>query len=348
MKCKGYLFLLLAIPCLYLLPGVESPAATEQQLKRYEFESQHMGTLFRITLYAQNDSLARTASDSAFQYVEKLNRILSDYDPDSELNRFTKLSGNGNYIDISEPLFEVLSKARQVSRHTKGAFDITVGPYVRLWRDIRTNDNPRLPSQEKLNQLQTLVGYHKILIDSTTSSAALLQKDMQLDLGGIAKGYAADEALRILGEFDINRALIDAGGDIVTGDAPPGKSGWRISIPVRQNEDQNKYITLELIHKALATSGDLFQYVVIGEERYSHIVNPETGIGLTNRSMVSVVAPDGITADSYASAVSVLGPKEGLRFIVRKKDTEARIEFLENDSVIYLQTNGFQGLILNH
>lgn len=340
---KAYLFLLLIIPFLYFLQEEKSPVARDLELKRYEFESQHMGTLFRITLYAEDDSLAGLASDSAFQHIEKLNSILSDYDPNSELNRFAGQSGNGNYVKISSPLFEVLNKALLVSRQTDGAFDITVGPYVELWRKMRSADEPRLPDEDKLKQLNNLVGYFKIQIDSTRQSAALLKKNMRLDLGGIAKGYAADEALRVLGEFNIYSALIDAGGDIVLGDTPPEKDGWHVSIPVRhEGEAENTYIILLLSNKALATSGDLFQYVEIGDKRYSHIVNPKTGIGLTDRSTVSVVAPDGISADSYASAVSVLGPQEGLRFIESKPGTEVRIEYVENDSVYVQQTDGFQ------
>lgn len=348
MNRQVHLFILIVIPLLISLQTDLPSVSGEEELNRYRFESQHMGTLFRITLYAPDDSVAQIASDSAFRHVEKLNSILSDYDPDSELNRLAEQSGNGNYVTVSRPLFEVLAAAQLVSRQTDGAFDITVGPYVRLWRTIRNADEPRLPDDETLKELQKRTGYHKVLIDSTTHSAALLIKDMQLDLGGIAKGYAADVALKVLESFNIKRALVDAGGDIVTGEPPPGKDGWHISIPVNQHKkDKMKLITLVLSNRALATSGDLFQYVVIDEERYSHIIDPGTGLGLTDRSTVSVIAPDGMTADSYASAVSVLGPKEGIRFIESKPGAEVRMEYLENDSVVVGQSPGFQKLTID-
>ena len=137
---------------------------------------------------------------------------------------------------------------------------------------------------------------------------------MRLDLGGIAKGYAADEALRVLCTRGIDRALVDAGGDVVIGDPPPGRIGWRIGIaPLEVDGAPSRYLTLA--QSAIATSGDAFQFVEIGGQRYSHIVDPRTGFGLNHRQSVTVRARDGITADSLATAVSVLGPEEGLQLI---------------------------------
>lgn len=316
-----------------------------QELQRYEYESRHMGTFFRITLYAQSDSIAEAASDSAFSYIEFLNDIMSDYKENSELNLLAQKSGKGNFVPVSTPLFEVLSKAQQVAKETGGAFDVTVGPYVKLWRNIRKMESPALPSPEEIRKLETRVGYNYVRIDSTSQSVALDKPDMQLDLGGIAKGYAADEALRILGGFGIHRALVNAGGDVVTGEAPPDKDGWRVSIPLRHpGQTQMEFMTFVISNSALATSGDLFQYVEIDSKRYSHIVNPQTGIGLADRSTVSVVAPDGITADSYASAVSVLGPDAGIRFIENKPDVAARIQYFENDTVAVRKSSSFGNL----
>jgi thiamine biosynthesis lipoprotein len=142
----------------------------------------------------------------------------------------------------------------------------------------------------------------------------LLKPEMRLDLGGIAKGYAVDKALAVLRRRGITRALVDAGGDIGLGDPPPGKPGWGIGVaPLEPGGPPGGFLWLS--RRAIATSGDTQQYVVIDGVRYSHLVDPRTGLGLTDHSSVTVIAPDGITADGLASAVSVLGPRQGLRLV---------------------------------
>lgn len=312
-----------------------------QSLKRYEVAEPHMGTTFNLIFYAPSDSLAQLAADSAFGHVEYLNSILSDYETDSNLNRLSRRSGSSAFIPVVGPLFHVISKAQQISRDTNGAFDITVGPFVRLWRKIRRKAYQRLPSSEVLNRYQKRVGYEFIKIDSSTTSIALTRPNMQLDLGAIAKGYAADEMLRILRQHNICAALVDAGGDIRMGNPPPGEKGWTVRIPGHYEDGSSHRLFLRLANKAVATSGDLFQHVEINGRRYSHIVDPRTGLGLTNQSMVTVIAPTGLLADSYASAVSVMGAEKGLSLIRSKENFAARIEFREAGGISVKETKRF-------
>lgn len=337
----AFRFFLLCLIFVSLLPAL-LPA---QALERYEYESVHMGTTFRIVLYSYSDSVAQVASKDAFQRIEGLNNVLSDYKETSELNQLSRRSGSSEPVTISSPLFRVISKAQEVALKTGGAFDVTVGPYVELWRRMNRNQEPELPTKETLQKQGASVGYRHIKIDSTRQAVALLKPDMQLDPGGIAKGYAADEALKILEKHGISSALIDAGGDIVLGDAPPGKRGWNISLLSHNKAGEPQAITLLLANRAVATSGDLFQHVVIEGKRYSHIINPHTGLGLTNQSLVTVVAPDGITADSYASAVSVLGPGEGMKLIERTDKLSGFIEYTQNDSVKQIFSSDFKKLL---
>lgn len=329
---------------IFLLPVLQLEAGA-QNLKRYEFEQQQMGTVFKLTFYAADDSVAEAASKRAYQHVEDLNSILSDYEPESNLNQLSARSGTIDFIPVDPVLFKVISKAQEVARQTGGAFDITTGPYVKLWRKIRRTNDPQLPSPELLRKYQQRVGYWHLKVDSSTTSVALIRPDMQLDLGGIAKGYAADEMLRVLNEYGIQAALVDAGGDIRMGDPPPGKEGWTIRIPGHQEDGKRHWITLQLANRAVATSGDLFQHLEIGRHRYSHIINPRTGLGLTDQSMVTVVAPDGITADSYASAVSVLGADAGVSFIESKPGCAVRIEYKKAGDMIEIKkSSGFDQL----
>ncbi|SHG46879.1 thiamine biosynthesis lipoprotein [Fodinibius roseus] len=318
--------LLLLLPFAVFL-SLRPPDAAAQDTMRYEFTERKMGTTFKITFYAGDDSIARAASEQAFRHVDKLNGILSDYEPESNVNKLSARSGSRRFFPVHPALFRVISKAQEVSRETDGAFDVTAGPFVKLWREIRRSDSPELPSAKQLCTYRKRVGYQHVKLDSSATAVALTRPGMQLDFGGIAKGYAADEILRILRTFDIRSVLVDAGGDIRLGDPPPGKKGWIIRIPAHNEKGRRHWTTLQLANRAVATSGDLFQHIDIDGKRYSHIIDPQTGLGLTNQSMVTIIAPDGITADSYASAVSVLGADRGISFIASKTGCALRTEF---------------------
>ncbi len=281
--------------------------------QRFKFEQRHMGVLFAITLYASDKSTANDASNAAFRQIAELNRIMSDYDPNSELMRLCRNSGPGKPVRVSRDLLIVLQRSIGLSCKTGGAFDITVGPIVKLWR--RARRRKELPTDKRLNAAKQLVGYRNIVIDVCAQTVELRKKGMKLDLGGIAKGYAADAALSELRKLGITRALIDASGDIVAGDPPPGKPAWKVAIAPLVDPEANPTIYLALSNAAVATSGDAFQFVEIDGIRYSHIVDPQTGMGLTTHSSVTVIARNATKADSLASAVSVLGPQRGLSLI---------------------------------
>ncbi len=287
-----------------------------------------MGVQWRILLYATDEVIANKASQNAFARVKELNKVLSDYDPESELNKLCRLSGPGKPIKVSQPLLEVLIKSQALSQETKGAFDVTISPVVRLWR--RARRQKLMPKNQRLQAARNKVGYESMKISLKDQTVELLKENMRLDLGGIAKGYAADVALTVLKKNGVSRAMIDASGDIVLGDPPPNTCGWKIGIS-SSDEQKGKIDRYLLLHNmAVATSGDALQHVVIDGKRYSHIVDPRTGLGLTDQSRVTVIAPDGTTADSLASAISVLGPEKGIKLINNKPGTACLILRHEN------------------
>jgi len=278
-----------------------------------------MGTLFQIVCYAADLNIARLAASAAFSRIAELDDIMSDYSPASELTRLNQQSG-GPSQKISADLFFVLSQAQQISRMTDGAFDVTVGPIVQVWRRARRRHE--LPDSGRLAQALHAVGFRKLQLDATSQSVRLGESGMALDLGGIAKGYAADEGLRVLRQSGLSSALVAAGGDIAVGNPPPGTEGWTIAVsPLEPTEQPMKQLLLS--ESAVSTSGDAEQFVEIGGKRYSHIVDPKTGIGLLGHRSVTVVAPNGITSDSLATAVCVMGPSRGLELIDSMKDTAA-------------------------
>jgi thiamine biosynthesis lipoprotein len=274
------------------------------ELKRFEFEEPHMGTKFRIVLYAPDKQYADKAAKAAFTRVEELNKIMSDYILDSELMRLCKKSETkpAGPVKVSDELFYVLSKAQEVAELSEGTFDVTVGPIVRLWRQARKER--QFPDPELLAAAMKRVGYKNVELDPKEQTVSLKVPGMLLDLGGIGKGYAADEALKVIGTFGIKSALVAASGDIAVSKAPPGRDGWRIDIAPLPGAKETRQ--LKLVDAAISTSGDAEQFVEIAGVRYSHIVDPRTGIGLKGRRSVTVVAKQGIYADSLTKMASIL------------------------------------------
>jgi len=312
----------LSVACLLTVLAAE-PAA----LKRFEATEAHMGTRFGMVLYAADEAAAVQGFRAAFRRIGELDHALSDYDPESELSRLSQSSPTPAPVSVSHDLGRVLAYAQELSQQTDGAFDVTVGPLTRLWR--RSRRQRELPSEALLAEARQATGYRAMQVDAAASTVQLLRPKMRLDLGAIAKGYAADEALAALKELGISRALINAGGEVVTGDAPPEQAGWRIGIaPLEPQAPPSRFLLLS--NAAVATSGDGWQFVEIGGVRYSHIVDPRTGLGLTRRSSVSVIAPTGMLADCLSTAVSVLGADAGLALIEKTPHTSALVLQLDD------------------
>jgi thiamine biosynthesis lipoprotein len=299
-------------------------------LERFEFEAKHMGTTFRIVLYAPDKDTAKKAADAAFARVAELDQIMSDYKQTSELMQLCKKFATevGEPVKVSDDLFTILTKAEETSKKSAGAFDVTVGPVVQLWRHARRTQE--LPDPKEFATARAKVGYQKVKLDATKKTVQLTTPGMLLDLGGIAKGYAADAALKLLKDkFGITRALVGAYGDIACGDAPPGKEAWSVDIaPIAKNQKPRH---LNLVNAAVSTSGDLEQFVVINGVRYSHVLDPKTGLGLTGQRSVTVIAPNGTTADSMTKAVSVLPQEQALKLIEDIQGAATYIVILDKD-----------------
>src|SRR4051812_15617110 len=191
---------------LWLCTSCASAPNPTEMLQRFEYEEAHMNLPFRLVFYAPGKAEADRAARDAFERIEDLNRSMSDYDPESELSRLSRSSGQGSAVPVSADLWRVLKRAHDLSEESHGAFDVTVGPYVNLWRQARRTH--RLPDPTRLAQAGRSVGYEKMRLIPASRAVELLAPEMRLDLGGIAKGYALDEALKILQKHGIQRALV--------------------------------------------------------------------------------------------------------------------------------------------
>jgi FAD:protein FMN transferase len=317
-------------------------AGEERGARRFAFAERHMGVEIKLTFYAAEDAVANRAAQAAFARFAELDRTLSDYQTDSELSRFSASSASGEWVALGPDLWTVLAHAQALSRRSGGAFDVTVGPLVKLWR--RARRQREMPSDMRLSEARAVVGYQLLELDAARRSGRLMRPGMRLDLGGIAMGYAADEALAVLRERGISRALVDASGDIVAGDPPPGEIGWRVGLPPAADASAPPEQFLALANAAITASGDAFQFVELDGRRYSHIVDPHTGLGLTDRTTVTIVAPTCIVADSLATAVAVLGPGRGAALVDKTPGASLRIVRLSGETPEVITSAGFADL----
>jgi thiamine biosynthesis lipoprotein len=280
--------------------------ANAQVPARFEYKEYHMGVDVRIVVYAPDQATAERACAAAFERFAELDTAMSDYRADSELMRLCTHAG-GPPVRVSRDLFVVLQRSQEVAQRSDGAFDITCGPIVALWR--RARKTHLLPTPHEIEEARSLVGWERLRLDPRRQTAQLLTPGMKLDLGAIGKGYADDCAQQTLKRFGITSALVEAGGDMVVSAPPPGQDGWKIEV---SNAGEGAHSpVLRFANVAISTSGDTEQFVEIGGRRYSHVVDPRTGQALTDRYEVTVIAPNGLTSDSLSTAICVLGPEKG-------------------------------------
>lgn len=324
------------VACCLLLSADLSAA----DLQLFEAVEPHMGTLVRIQLYAADTGQANQAFRAAFDRIAQLDAALSDYKAESEVNRLCR-AAVGMPVKVSADLFRVLASALQLAEETDGAFDVTLGPVTLLWRQARQQH--RLPAPDALREALQRSGYRKLHLDAASRTVTLDQAGMRLDFGGIAKGYAADQALAALADLGIRRALVAASGDLAIGDPPPTRQGWSVGIDSPDPRAAGFSRVLDLCNAGVSTSGDASQNLAIGGLKYSHIIDPSSGIGLTRPIAVTVVARYGIDADSWSTALSVLGPERGMALVEKHPGLGARFTIGRETSFHIMESRGWPG-----
>ena len=287
---------------------IQFASAQSSALQRYQFRELHMGGEVEITAYSHSSDAAENAMRAAFAEFARLEQIMSDYRPDSEVRQLVKNS-NGKPVKVSRDLFQVLREARIASLASGGAFDVTVGPLVKLWRKSR--DTKILPAPPEIRGALRTVGFERVVLDPAKQTVTVMPGAL-IDLGGIAKGFACDAAMAKLKAGGIKSAMILAGGDILVSGPPPGEAGWKIDA---QGHPSGYFM---LVDQAISTSGDANQFVEIGGRRYSHIVSPFNGLGLTPSIQATVVAPRAVETDAFATALCVLGHGKGSALAKRR------------------------------
>ncbi|TAE26518.1 MAG: FAD:protein FMN transferase [Cytophagales bacterium] len=304
-----------------LILGLSGPFQSScgaQALQRFAFGRGLMGTQFRVILFAPDSLIAQAAYSQVSARMDTLNQIMSDYLDGSEINRLSETSGLGRWVAVSAPLYAVLQKSYQLARLSNGRYDPTIGPLSQLWRRaVRQRTFP--PSRDR-RHAQLAVGYRLMQLDSTTRSVRLLKPNMRLDVGGIGQGFAVDEAAEVLRAAGIYSFLLDLGGDILAGSPPPDRpEGWRINVGSGTNTRPDPADTLVVLlrNAAITTSGDTYRHLDLNGKRYSHVMNPRSGLGLRHFVRVTVMAPEGYRADALTKVFSVAKPNARKRLIRR-------------------------------
>jgi FAD:protein FMN transferase len=277
--------------------------------KHFEFTHPQMGTMFRVVVYASDSLTAKNATQKAFVRLDELNMILSDYREDSEVNTLCRTAGSGEYIKVSPDLWNILQESVKAAKLSDGNFDVTIGPLTQLWR--RMKRQKQLPTPAQISEAKAKIGIGKILFNTKSQSVMLETKGMRLDFGGIGKGFAEDEMMKIMKENGIKSALIEAGGNIVVSNSPKeSPDGWEIII------NKEKYF---LKNCGISTSGDAYQFVEIDDKKYAHILDPKTGIGYAEPHQISVIAKDGTTSDWISTALYLMPQENGKKLAKKLK-----------------------------
>ena len=289
-------------------------------------QSQHLYKDTRVMMgtFVEVTSSDKNAANIVFNEIKRIEGLLSKYKPDSEVSKLNKLGK----LNASPETFYIIKKAKEFWQMSGGAFDITVGPLMDLWGF--TDKKYRLPTEDAIKNTLNFIGSDKIILHDDNNMIEFSLSGVKIDLGAIAKGYAVDCAVKKLKEFGIKSCLINAGGQVYGLGDKFGRP-WNIAIKDPRGEDLIAY--LELKNRSTATSGDYEQYFIKGGLRYSHILNPKTGYPADSGIIsVTVIAPDGLTADALSTAIFVLGKAKGSELAKRFPNVKLMITEKENVS----------------
>ena len=317
------------------------PLSLPAQEKRFHFTENKMGSPFNIIFYHRDSSEAVEIAKKCFAIVDSLNNIFSDYSSTSEIS----LLAENAYLEpqpVSDDLLYILIESKNAWNKSGKVFDISIGALTSLWRNGRKEK--RFPSVSEVKKAKRLTGFKKLQIDSVNKTVFFTRKGMRLDFGGIVKGYAAQRVIKFLKTKNIYHALAGAAGDIATGDPPPDKNAWAIGINLPENQYEIWQNKLELENCSVSTSGDMYQFMVHNGKKYSHIIDPRTGYGVTSQRNVTVIVKDGTTADWLATACSILPIRKALA-LAEKENAALLISILKDEKIIIHKTGNFDSFL---
>ncbi|MGE5486584.1 MAG: FAD:protein FMN transferase [bacterium] len=316
------------------LPSVAAQPQAPGELLRLEQSIDAMGTTYGVTLYGYDRERMLSAVEAAADELYRLDRMLSNYRPDSELSKVNRLAGE-QPVRVSAELFKLLEKCMDVSRRSEGAFDISVGPLMKVWGFYRGSG--RVPADAQVREALEKVGYQKIVLNPSDRTVRFSQPGMELDPGGIGKGYAVDRVIEVLKDNGITSALVTSGGSSIYALGSPngGNDGW----PVKIRDPKRPGATvadLQLKDESMSTSGSYEKFFEADGKIYSHVMDPRTGYPAQGMLSVSVVAPSTLDSEAWTKPFFILGRQwaashkpNNFRVFVCEDRAELRCEWLQ-------------------
>lgn len=332
----GFLLTLLAV---FLLAGCGSKAAEKTKVTTTPTENTKflMGTVVKITIYNEDK---KKALNDAFDKVADLADRITVNQKGSEVDKINNNAGV-KPVKVSKDVYELVKKALYYSKNSDGSFDLTIGPITQLWHI--GFDDARKPSQEEIDQALRYVNYRDVKLDDAKQTVYLTKKHMQLDLGGIAKGFITDKVVDLLKKDGVTSAIVDLGGNIyVIGDSPTGnqKNPWIVGIQDPKKPRGTSLGKLPEANRTIVTSGIYERYLVVGDKTYMHLMNPKTGYPFDNNLMgVSIITKKSVDGDALSTATFDKGLDAGMKYIETQPDTEAI--FVTKDKKVYI-TSGLK------
>jgi FAD:protein FMN transferase len=293
-------------------------------------EMKLMGNRFEISAVAADEAWAMERIGAAVEEIRRIERLLTTFDEGSETNRINRNAGIAP-VEVSAETFALIERSIRISAVTQGAFDISYGSVdKRLWNFDQ--QMRQLPDKDLARKMVRLINYRNILLDRASTTVFLKEKGMRIGFGGIGKGYAAERAKRVMLESGVDSGIVNASGDLTAWGLQPDGRPWTIGI-VRPDIKREIFSYLDITNMALATSGNYEKYVMIGGKRYSHTIDPRTGLPVTGIKSVTIITPNAEIADAMATPVMIMGVRAGLYLINQMKDIEAVI--IDDNDKIY-------------
>jgi len=283
---------------------------------KIDVQEEAMGTSLHFVAYttpALDEAETRAAISAAVEEMRRLERVLSEWRPDSEISRVNAQAGE--WVSIGPDSTRVIERGLWAGKLSGGSFDVTFQALSKIWKFGSAQDeHPKPPSRAEVEALRKLVDYRKVELDEA-GGRVRIGKKQELGLGGIAKGYIVDQAARVLRERGVSGFLVQAGGDLYGAGRKPDGAPWVSGVQDPRGEQGKFFAVLELTDHAFSTAGDYARAYVVGGKRYHHIIDPKTGYPATACRSVTVWAPDATTADGVDDAVFILGPERGLQLV---------------------------------
>ncbi|WP_368489891.1 FAD:protein FMN transferase [Clostridium sp. BJN0013] len=325
------IFTAIMVVCVIFLCSCVNNYSSVEPISKTEYM---LGTICTITVY---DDKREAVIDAAFNRIKEIENKMSVNKSGTELDAVADYAGK-NFVKVSDDTFYVLKKGKYYSQKSSGAFDITIGPLVKLW-GIGT-DHARLPSQQEINEKKVLVNYEDLILDEENKKVMLAKSGMSLDLGGIAKGYSADEAARILKEKGVKHAIINLGGNVVVINNNINGKPWNIGIQNPFEATGKEVGTIKVTNKTVVTSGIYERYLEENGKKYHHILNPFTGYPMDNNlASVTLVTNVSIDADAMTKNIFYLGVDKGMKYVKTIQGLDAI--FITKNKEIYI-TDGLK------